>query len=321
MSDKLPTLVFVPGSWHQPTCYERAIRPLQDTHHFKCVSVTLPSTQDNPQATFKDDIDAARSAITAEITSGNDVIVIAHSYGGMVGNSAVKGLTDPRPQTSSCVKAIVLIASGFTVPGLSFMAPLLNNPPPAWRVDSPSGYAVLVQDPRELFYHDLEPEDAEYWISQLKTQSLKSLFEGGEHAYTGWKDVPVWYIGTVEDRGLPIMLQRVQVGMARGQGAVVHHTELRASHSPFLSIPDEVIRILLEAVDDVCDSAKTIREVRDSSRDGALTTREMVAQIPGVQLLSPFSWFRFGLPLTIGHVLGWGIAGFLSMRRVWNGRA
>ncbi|KAK6713223.1 hypothetical protein SNK05_007676 [Fusarium graminearum] len=49
----------------------------------------------NPEATFKDDVDAARSAIMQETENGRDVIVIAHSYGGTVGNSAVKGFSKP----------------------------------------------------------------------------------------------------------------------------------------------------------------------------------------------------------------------------------
>ena len=314
MSSNAPTLVFVPGSWHKPSCYERIITPLQDEHGLKCVSITLPTTQDNPNATFKDDVDAARQAIINETEANRDVIVIAHSYGGMVGNSAIKGLTNPAStsRATGCVKALVLIASGFTITGLSFMAPLFDNPPPAWRVDKPSGYAVLVMDPRDLFYHDLEPEDAEYWISQLTTQSLKGLFEGGEYAYAGWQDVPVWYMGTVEDRGLPVVVQRMQVGMARGQGATVYHTELRSSHSPFLSMPGEVVRILLDAVDAVSGSqrASTIE------RNDALKIWDV--EVPSVRLLAPGTWFKFGLPLVLGRMIGWGFVGFMSLRRLWR---
>lgn len=321
MSSKPPTLVFVPGSWHRPSCYEKIIEPLQKEHGTKCVSVTLPSTQDDPNATFKDDIDAARSAIISETEAGNDVIVIAHSYGGMVGNSAIKGLTSPMTSTSTspssngCVKALVLIASGFTITGLSFMAPLFNIPPPSWRVDKASGYAVLVTDPRDLFYHDLDPKDAEYWTTQLTTQSLKALFEGGEYAYAGWQDVPVWYIGTVEDRGLPVIVQRVQVGMARGQGATVYHTELRTGHSPFLSMPGEVVRILLDAVYAVSGLQRVVDEsVAESSK--VLKIGDV--EVPSVRLLDPATWFKFGLPFVLGRVVSWGFVGFMKLRRLWK---
>lgn len=85
------------------------------------------------------------------------------------------------------------------------MDPLFGHPPPAWRINKDTGYAEIVLLPRDIFYHDVPADEAEYWASQLCSQSLKSLFEGGEHAYSGWLDVPSWYIGTIEDRGLPVV--------------------------------------------------------------------------------------------------------------------
>ncbi|KXX75824.1 DNA replication ATP-dependent helicase/nuclease DNA2 [Madurella mycetomatis] len=151
--------------------------------------------------------------------------------------------------TAGHVIGLILIASGFTLTGLSFMDPLFGRPPPSWRINSATGYADLVISPRELFYHDLPVDEADYWASRLTNQSLKALFEGGEFAYAGWRDVPVWYIGTVEDRGLPVVMQRMQVGMARAMGGTVEHRELPTSHSPFLSRPEETVGIVLEAVE------------------------------------------------------------------------
>ncbi|OQD73957.1 hypothetical protein PENDEC_c013G03228 [Penicillium decumbens] len=211
-----PTLVFIPGSWHKPTCYDKVTKLLQDQHNLKCVSITLPSTTGNPAATFKDDLDAAREAISTETTHGRNVVVVAHSYGGMVGNSAIKGFTpDPTSQNQTStgyVIGLILIASGFTLSGVAFMDPFFGRPPPSWRVNNETGYAELVAPPRELFYHDLPADEAELWVSQLTTQSLKALFEGREYSYAGWRDVPAWYIGTVEDRGLPVLAQRMTVG-------------------------------------------------------------------------------------------------------------
>lgn len=58
------------------------------------------------------------------------------------------------------------------------------------------------------------------------------MVEGGEHAYSGWQDVPVWYIGTIEDRGFSVIIQRMQVNMARAMGGNIMHCELQSSHSP-----------------------------------------------------------------------------------------
>lgn len=274
----------------------------------------LPSTANDPEATFKDDLDAARNVISAELSNGRNVVVIAHSYGGMVGNSAIKGFTKPRDaddNRSGYVIGLVLIASGFTLTGLAFMDPFFGRPPPAWRVNNETGYAELVTSPRELFYHDLPEDEADYWVSQLTSQSLKALFEGGEYTYAGWKDVPSWYIGTVEDRGLPVLAQRMTVGMAREMGASVEHRELQTSHSPFLSQPGLTVEILLEAVDAFTHSRS------DKSKLAADGAEKMIV-VPATNLVKPLTWFKFGLPMAVGRVLGRCILLFGSGRRLWR---
>lgn len=319
--DQPPSLVFVPGSWHQPTSYERIIEILQKEYHLKCIPITLPSTTGNRDATFKDDVDAARGAITSELDLGHNVVVIAHSYGGMVGNSAIKNLTRRHSvgnseagrqqfDRSQChVIGLVLIASGFTLTGLSFMDPFFGIPPPSWRANWDTGFAELVTTPRELFYHDLHEEEANYWVSQLKPQCVKALFEGGEFAYAGWMDVPVWYIGTAEDRGLPVTMQRIQVGMARGMGGAVEHKEMQTSHSPFLSRPKEVADIMIDAV-----SAFT----GQPTRQGAFRAGHTEIVVPGAKLWQPYTWFKFGGPLVLGHIIGRGYLVFHWVKNLWQ---
>ncbi|KAK6517723.1 hypothetical protein TWF506_004905 [Arthrobotrys conoides] len=323
MSD-FPTLVFVPGAWHRPTCYSKVVKLLQEQYQLRCSLVTLPSTSGDPEATFKDDLDAARTVIANETDNGRSVVVIAHSYGGLVGNSAIKGFARPRgdvapnsteitseaqSSTSGYVVGLVLIASGFTFTGLSFMDPFFGIPPPAWKVNKETGFADIVIPPGEFFYHDLPVEEREYWVSQLTPQSLKALFEGGEHSYAGWKDVPAWYIGTVEDQGLPVVVQRMNVGMAREMGTTVEHRELQTSHSPFLSQPDEVADILAEAVADF--SGKPVERSRPERQANKVVS-------PAAKLWQPLTWLKFGLPLFFGHIVGRGIVAFSWCRRLWN---
>jgi pimeloyl-ACP methyl ester carboxylesterase len=282
------------------------------------MSITLPSTKDDPDATFRDDFDTARQAISTETSEGRDVVVIAHSYGGMVANSAIKGFARPRGVAASTsttsnghVIGLILIASGFTLTGFSFMDPFFGHPPPAWRVNSTTGYAEIVVDPRELFYHDVPEEEANFRVSQLTTQSLRALFEGGEYSYAGWMDVPAWYIGTVEDKGLPVVAQRFSVGMAREMGAQVEHRELRTSHSPFLSQPEETAGLVLEAVEAF---------VGEPIGNSWKTEVPAGVIIPAPRLLKPFSWFRYGLPLVFGRAFGRCYLVLSWIRGLWRSK-
>ncbi|KAH7201371.1 Alpha/beta hydrolase family-domain-containing protein [Fusarium oxysporum] len=326
------SLVFVPGAWHKPSCYGKVMEQLRNQHHLRCIPVTLPTTMDDPMATFKDDVGAVRSAIRQETENGRDVIVIAHSYGGTVGNSAVKGFSKPTfvreessassqssistatsskriPETGHVV-GLVLIATGFCFTGLTFMDHFLNITPPFFRVNKETGFADLAVRPQKFFYHDLPPAEADHATSMLTTQSLRALFEGSEYSYSGWLDVPVWFIGTVEDQGLPIVVQRAQIGMARMLGGRVVYTELKTSHSPFLSQPTQVVQIMLQAFE-------SFTGTRADETPKALE----VANKPFIPLVSPWqptTWFRYGLPLVVGSFVGCTILLYRKVKSLWS---
>lgn len=249
-----PVFVFVPGAWHSPSTWDKVVSALEPLQ-YKSVPVALPSTLSNPNATFLEDLEAVRNAIITETTRGNNVVVVVHSYGGMVGSSAMKGLGRPATSNSSPtndasghVIGLVMMASGFIPTGFSFIEASGGKPPPFWRADSDSGFAVLTADTRDLFYHDLPVEEGNYWVEKLQPHSLKSLMEGGEHAYAAWRDVPIWYLATTDDHALPIEVQRAFVQMAKDEGADVTLREVESSHSPMLSRPKEAVDVLLEAV-------------------------------------------------------------------------
>jgi hypothetical protein len=105
------------------------------------------------------------------------MIFIAYLYNGIVGNSTIKGPANTNESQASTatsrgyVIGLILIASGFTFaglpPGHSWIHSLVIHP--FWRVNNDTSYTELVIPPRELFYHDLPPEEADYWVSQLTT--------------------------------------------------------------------------------------------------------------------------------------------------------
>jgi hypothetical protein len=98
-----PTLVLVPGAWHSASTWVK-VASLLETQQYKCVGVSLPSATANPSATFLEDLKAVRSAIVAETSQGRDVVVVVHSYGGIVGSSAIKGLTQEKQDGTSSAK-------------------------------------------------------------------------------------------------------------------------------------------------------------------------------------------------------------------------
>ena len=253
MSTK-PTLIFIPGGWHTAAVWDKVIH-LLEPQGYTCIAITLPSCSSNPSATFKDDIQAVRTAILSETNDKNhNVVLVAWSYGGQVANSTVKGLTCPSPTTTTephgRILGLALIASGFTQTGVGFLEATGGVPPPFFTLNTTTGFADLTADATELFYHDLPLLDATQRQSQLTNLSLKALAEGGEHAYAGWKELPVWFLIPTGDRALPADVQRGFVKSAREQGGMVEVREVEgAGHAVMLSRAEEVVGLLEEAVD------------------------------------------------------------------------
>ncbi|CAM1502350.1 Fc.00g043340.m01.CDS01 [Cosmosporella sp. VM-42] len=251
MSQK-PTIVFVPGAWHHADTWKK-VSTILEAQEYKCVRMTLPSTLGSPDTTFSEDIQSVRDVIKAETTEGRDVVVAVHSYGGAVGESALKGFTkpkanDPSPDNSSGhVIGLIIMASGFLPTGACFTDGF-EEPPPIWKFNRETGFCDITVEPRELFYHDLPEDEGKYWVGRLLKQSLKALETDREHGYAGWKEVPVVYLATKEDKALPYQAQLMFVQMAKDDGADVTLRELETSHSPMLSKPQETADIVAEAV-------------------------------------------------------------------------
>ncbi|KAF4969019.1 hypothetical protein FSARC_3673 [Fusarium sarcochroum] len=253
-----PSLIFVPGAWHTPEYWGKVMSAME-TQHYKCIPITLPTSQStSTSVNFSTDVKVVRDAILAQTTQGLDVVVIAHSYGGGVGPSAIKGLT--RKQTNDSTTAdtktghvigLCLIGTGFVASGMSFMEFLGGKPPPFWDADYENNLMPLILDPIDMFYHDLPEGEAKYWMGKLTKQALTSTTEGYEAAYEGWRDVPVWYVITKADKAHPVEVQRMLAQTARKAGADVTVREIDASHSPMLSKPDETADIVRQAVEAV----------------------------------------------------------------------
>ncbi|OAL34371.1 hypothetical protein AYO20_06424 [Fonsecaea nubica] len=258
MSSK-PTLVFVPGAWHPAATWDKLTTALESQHQYKCISVTLPSTLSDPSATLPGDIQAVRDVLVSETAQGRDVVVIVHSYGGVVGESAIKGLTPPKGKpdatslstknkTSGHVIGLILMATGFVAPVVkNFLEGMGGQPPSTWKLDEESGFAVVTGDVRGYFYHDLPEKEGNEWVQKLTPHSLKTLTQDGEHTYSGWKDVPVWYLATKQDQCLPVEVQKMFVQTAKDAGADVTLREIDSSHSPMLSRPEETVQFILDA--------------------------------------------------------------------------
>lgn len=92
MSSQSTTIIFVPGAWHSPDCFDPVIERLNKSGYITD-KVHLPTV--GPEKHFLDftpDVTEIRRHILHAVDAGQKVVVVVHSYGGIPANEAIEGL-------------------------------------------------------------------------------------------------------------------------------------------------------------------------------------------------------------------------------------
>jgi len=251
-----PSLVLVHGSWHCPQHFE-LVAPILLECGYHAVPVSLPSTQsrDEPPRDLADDTTAVRNAVLAELDHGKDVVVLAHSYGGCVANNALEGLNENSRATdgkSSRVLAIAFLCA-FPLPaGTTFaqgaqIAPDRSHPMLSYP-HSQDFADVAAPGPGTWFYNDLPSDQAEKYSRLLRSQAWAPWDQ--KTSYAAYLDLPTWYLYCAKDQAIPLQGQEAVVAAMREAGAVVKTRTLGCGHSPFLAMPVETARFIINAAEE-----------------------------------------------------------------------
>ncbi|KAI0144473.1 alpha/beta-hydrolase [Xylariaceae sp. FL1272] len=242
----LPTILFICGAWHEPWCFDLVRQSLAD-RGFESAAPALPTvgTQD-PNLGLQDDAQAIRTTLVKLINEGKEVVLVPHSYGGIVASNAVEGL-DIKSRVSKGLKggvSMIVFLCAFTIPaGTTVKSSLGGNLLPWWDV-SKEGFLDVQDDLKcELFYHDLEPSSAEKAVAGIKPQPYRIVED--ESTFEPWLNgFEVGYIFTETDKALPLEVQKMMFsGFPKGSWS----TTLAAAHSPFFNVPHELADAIEES--------------------------------------------------------------------------
>lgn len=132
-----PTFVFSLGAWVVPSVFD-ATRSHLESLGFSTACPAHPSIgAEPPSMTLEDDVQSLRGVLTAYVDEGRDVIVVAHSYGGVVASSAVEGLTKTArtADESSGVTKVIYLAAFALDKGQSLLGILGGNYLPWMKVE------------------------------------------------------------------------------------------------------------------------------------------------------------------------------------------
>ena len=235
MASSKPTVLFVPGAWHTPDCFDPVVQRLQKAG-YEVDSVTLPSIgASDPPADFKPDV--------AEIRKHIEAIV---EYGSVPASDAIKGL-DVKSRSAAGkpggVNHFFFLTAFVNPEGVSLLDTLGGQDLP-WFDVSEDKRVVNPKNPNEVFYNDLTEEQLHSSLAKLKPFSYQMF--NSKPTYAAWKDVPATYLYCTKDNAIPIFVQKNLVeNVAKGYNFKTESVD--ASHSPFISVPDETAAAIRRA--------------------------------------------------------------------------
>lgn len=86
-----PVFVFVPGAWHTADTFDQ-VRQLMLSRGLASEAISLPSVGGPLEKGLHADIEYTKIILREMADAGRQIVVVNHSYGGMVGSGAVEGL-------------------------------------------------------------------------------------------------------------------------------------------------------------------------------------------------------------------------------------
>ena len=225
-----PTIVLVHGAWADSSGWNDVIRRLED----RGFTVIAPA---NPLRGVSADA-AYLSSVLA--TVDGPIVLVGHSYGGMVITNAARG--NPN------VKALVYIAAfapdtGDTVGGLGAMNPGSQLGPTTLLFRPfPGGVDAYIQPAsfRDVFAADIAAGQTALMAVEQRPISAAALAEpSGPPA---WTTIPSWYLVAKQDHAIPPATERFMA--TRAHATTV---EVNSSHAVLVSHPDTVADLILTA--------------------------------------------------------------------------
>ena len=137
MTSPHPTIVFLAGGFADPSCFDE-VAALFQKEGYPTVYATVPSLNSSDARTATTSLDAQHvreKFLLPLLATGKDVIIVAHSYGGVVGGGAAFGLGKSAPSDQGGVIGFLCVPAVLTQEGQTLLEVLGGVWPPWLLID------------------------------------------------------------------------------------------------------------------------------------------------------------------------------------------
>lgn len=230
-----PVVVLVHGAFAESASWNGVVERLR-ARSIETVAVA------NPLRSLEGDAQYVRDVIAG---IGKPVVLVAHSYGGMVVTQAAAG--------NDAVQALVYVCAfapdhGETAFQLSLMFPgsTLGEALNAYPVSTGGNELAIRTDVfRQQFCADVPAEQAALMATTQRPATEAALTAPLPTSTPAWQTIPSWFVFSDQDLNIPVALHRF---LADRAGAKDTREIAGASHALSVSQPEAVTATILDAM-------------------------------------------------------------------------
>ncbi|KAB8211914.1 alpha/beta-hydrolase [Aspergillus parasiticus] len=246
MAPERPNIVLVQGSFQTPLVYDDLLTRLQDLGYFVVLS-PLPSCSDVdhddfPTRTLADDALAITKVVEQLVEDGKTVVLVMHSYGGIVGSEAIPESLSYRARQTRGQEGGVIHLFYYTAfllgKGKSVLETFGESPNNDVRADG----RFFIRNGASTLYSDLPDAEVKLWESRLIAQSYRVQTTPVTRA--AYEYTPSTYLVCDNDQAVPQQFQRAFARMAKAQVE-----SCNTGHSPMLNQPGMLVQKIMIAVE------------------------------------------------------------------------
>ncbi|KAK5999207.1 Alpha/beta hydrolase nvfD-like protein [Cladobotryum mycophilum] len=237
-----PALLLIQGSFQLPQVYGKLVAALA-TRYPVVVHPALPSLSDPDEPGFASktlatDALAIQQELERLVSEDRTVIVLAHSYGGLVASEAIpEELTwtaRRKAEKTGGVLHLFLFSAFILTEGQSVLGVFGESP----NNNVKPGGRFAIKNAGATLYSDLCAEDAQYWESKIIDQSY--AVQTTELSRASYRYISSTYVITEIDNAVPVQYQKMFAKTARSETLLKIHS----GHSPMLSKTDELVNLI-----------------------------------------------------------------------------
>ncbi|KAH8587120.1 Alpha/beta hydrolase fold-1 [Bisporella sp. PMI_857] len=248
-----PSILFVPGSFSLPTFYDDLAGSIRSSGYEITIphlpSVGLAADQGAPRqpATMYEDAALIAEKVEELADQGKDVILAAHSYGGVPMTESTKGLSKEERSKAGKKGGIVRLAyMTALVPAVGDAAAAVLAVVPVdnmidFKIDEQGWmYYDDFSKAAQIVFSDMPASEGLALIKRFPRHSAVSF--AGELTHAGYKDIPVSYLLCEEDLCVVPEVQRDGIAkIEAASGKKVDITGIKAGHAPSHSATEKVV--------------------------------------------------------------------------------